>query len=74
MTTVQTYDQFKQILCEKGGFIKTAWCGSADCEAKIKEETSATVRVRPFEKEVPDSNCVYCGQKGKEMVYFAKSY
>ncbi len=74
MTKVQTYDQFKQILCEKGGFIKAAWCGSADCEAKIKEETSATVRVRPFEKEVPDSNCIYCGQKGKEMVYFAKSY
>ena len=74
MTTVKTYDQFKQSLCKKGGFIKAAWCGSADCEAKIKEETSATIRVRPFEKESPDANCIICGQKGKEMVYFAKSY
>ena len=73
-TPVQTYEEFKQVICDKGGFVKAAWCGSADCEAKIKEETGATIRVRPFQKEEPTNNCVYCGQKAKETVYFARSY
>jgi prolyl-tRNA synthetase len=73
-SAVQSYDEFKKVLCDKGGFIKAAWCGSADCEAKIKDETGATIRVRPFQKEEPTTNCVYCGQKAKETVYFARSY
>jgi prolyl-tRNA synthetase len=73
-TTVQSYEEFKKTLEEKGGFIKAAWCGSADCEAKVKDETGATIRVRPFQKEEPTNNCVVCGQKAKEMVYFARSY
>jgi len=73
-TPVQTYDEFKSVLCDKGGFVKAAWCGSADDETKIKEETGATIRVRPFQKEEPTTNCVYCGQKAKETVYFARSY
>ena len=73
-TTVKTYDEFKQVIAGKGGFIKVAWCGSADCEAKIKEETGATVRVIPFEKEEPTTGCVYCGQKAKDVAYFARSY
>jgi prolyl-tRNA synthetase len=73
-SAVQTYDEFKKIICDKGGFLKAAWCGSADCEAKIKDETGATIRVRPFQKEEPTTNCVYCGQKAKEIVYFARSY
>lgn len=74
ITTVRSYDEFKRTLEEKGGFIKAAWCGSATCEAKIKEETGATVRLRPFEKEQPITDCIYCGTKAVEMVYFAKSY
>ena len=73
-TIVQTYDEFKATICDKGGFVKAAWCGSADDEAKIKEETGATIRVRPFTVEEPTTGCVYCGQKAKEMVYFARSY
>ncbi len=73
-TSVQTYDEFKAIICDKGGFVKAAWCGNADDEAKIKEETGATIRVRPFQKEEPTTNCVYCGQKAKEVAYFARSY
>jgi prolyl-tRNA synthetase len=73
-TAVQNYDEFKKVLAEKGGFIKAAWCGSPKCEEKIKEETGATIRLRPFEKEEPTTTCVYCGEKAKEMVYFAKSY
>ena len=74
ITTVQDYDGFQKALRDKGGFIKAAWCGKAECEAKIKEETSATIRLRPFEKEKATASCVYCGEKNGEMVYFAKSY
>jgi prolyl-tRNA synthetase len=61
-------------LKEKGGFIKASWCGSQECEEKIKEETGATIRLIPFEREEPISNCIYCGGEAKEVVYFAKSY
>ncbi len=73
-STVQSYEEFKKVICDKGGFVRAAWCGSADCEAKIKDETGATIRVRPFQKEESTMNCVYCGQKAKELVYFARSY
>jgi prolyl-tRNA synthetase len=73
-TTVQSYEEFKKVLEEKGGFIKAAWCGSPDCEAKVKEETGATIRVRPFQVEEPTSNCVVCAEKAKEPAYFARSY
>jgi prolyl-tRNA synthetase len=73
-TPVQTYDEFKAVICAKGGFVKAAWCGNTDDEAKIKEETGATIRVRPFQKEEPTTNCIYCGQKAKEVAYFARSY
>jgi prolyl-tRNA synthetase len=72
--TVHNYDEFKKTLKEKGGFIKAAWCGSSECEEKIKEETGATIRLRPIEKEKPIANCVFCGEKAVEMVYFARSY
>ncbi len=52
-STVGNYEEFKKVLCDKGGFLKAAWCGSAECEAKIKDETGATIRVLPFEKEEP---------------------
>jgi prolyl-tRNA synthetase len=73
-TTAQTYDAFKETLKNKGGFIRAPWCGSSKCEEKIKEETGATIRLRPFEKEKPIANCVCCGEKAVEIVYFARSY
>lgn len=73
-TTVRSYDEFQRTLREKGGFIKAPWCGSSDCEEKIKDETGATIRLKPFEKEAPAANCICCGAKAVEMVYFAKSY
>jgi prolyl-tRNA synthetase len=73
-TSVTTYDEFQKVLSAKGGFLKAAWCGGADCEVKIKDETGATIRVRPFQKEEPTGNCIHCGQKAQEMVFFARSY
>ena len=74
ITTVKNYEEFKEALNNKGGFIKACWCSSSTCEEKIKEETGATIRLIPFEKEEPFSNCVYCGKEAKEVVYFAKAY
>ncbi|MEM2368315.1 MAG: proline--tRNA ligase, partial [Candidatus Bathyarchaeia archaeon] len=74
ITSVKNYEEFKQVLKEKGGFIKACWCGSRECEEKIKEETTATIRLIPFEREEPFFNCIYCGKEAKEVVYFAKSY
>ena len=73
-TQVQSYEEFKKVLEEKGGFLKAAWCGSPECEAKVKDETGATIRIRPFQKEEPTTNCIVCGEKAKETVYFARSY
>jgi prolyl-tRNA synthetase len=74
ITQVKDYDEFKKTLEAKGGFLKASWCGNSDCELKIKEETGATIRLIPFEKEKPVDKCVCCGQAGKEIVYFARSY
>ena len=74
ITTVKTYDEFKEALKKKGGFIRACWCSSPTCEEKIKEETGATIRLIPFKEEELFSNCIYCGEKGKKVVYFARAY
>jgi prolyl-tRNA synthetase len=73
-TTVETYDEFKKVLQDKGGFLRASWCGNSKCEEQIKDETGATIRIVPFEKEKPFSKCVHCGHEAKEVVYFARSY
>ncbi len=73
-TFVKSYDEFKKVVCDKGGFVKAAWCGGADCEARVKDETGATIRLVPFKHEEPEAGCIYCGKGAKEVVYFAKSY
>ena len=74
ITTVKTYGEFKRTLKEKGGLIRACWCSSPTCEEKIKEETGATIRLVPFEREELFSNCVCCGEEGKEVVYFGRAY
>jgi prolyl-tRNA synthetase len=73
-TTVDSYAAFRKALKDKGGFVRATWCCNSKCEEKIKEETGATIRLRPFKKEKTVANCVYCGNKGNEVVYFARSY
>ncbi len=74
ITSVETYEEFKKVLEQKGGFLRGSWCGNTPCEEKIKDETGATIRIVPFEKEKPFSKCVHCGEEAKEVVYFARSY
>jgi len=74
ITTVSTYEEFEKTLKEKGGFLRACWCADSTCEEKIKEETGATIRIIPFEKEKIFSKCIYCGKEAKEVVYFARAY
>lgn len=69
-----TYDQFKETVAEKPGFIKAMWCGDEACENKIKEETTATSRCMPWKQEHLSDTCVCCGRKAKAMVYWGKAY
>ena len=69
-----TYDEFKDAVANKPGFIKAMWCGDEACELKIKEDTTATSRCMPFEQEVLSDKCVCCGKPAKTMVYWGKAY
>lgn len=69
-----SYDEFKRIMADQRGFIVAGWCRSAECEAKIKEETKATVRVIPIEGAPVAGTCVRCGQPSPGEVYFAQAY
>ena len=73
-TTAVTYEEFKQAIAEKPGFVKAMWCGDRACEDKIKEDTTATSRCMPFEQEHLADTCVCCGKPAKAMVYWGKAY
>jgi len=66
------YGEFKAAV-EKG-FAFSWWCGGSDCEAKIKEETKATMRCIPVEQPGGSGNCIYCGSPAKERAIFARAY
>ena len=68
------YDEFKDVVANKPGFVKAMWCGDQACEDKIKEETTATSRCMPFEQEHLSDVCVCCGRPAKKMVYWVKAY
>ena len=72
--TAKTYDEFKDIIENKPGFVKAMWCGDQACELKIKEDTTATSRCMPFEQEQIADTCVCCGKPAKTLVYWGKAY
>ena len=72
--TAVTYDEFKDTVANKPGFVKAMWCGDEACELKIKEDTTATSRCMPFEQEHLSDTCVCCGRPAKKMVYWGKAY
>lgn len=73
-TVALNYDEFKDAVENKQGFIKAMWCGDKACEDKVKEETTATSRCMPFEQEQLSDKCVCCGRTAKTMVYWGKAY
>ncbi|MCX7680511.1 MAG: proline--tRNA ligase [Anaerolineae bacterium] len=66
------YNEFKEAI--PNGFAFSWWCGSAECEARIKEETKATIRCIPLEQEPGRGKCIYCGRDAQERAIFARAY
>jgi len=73
-STVENFDEFKEVLESKGGFIYAHWDGTAETEAKIKEETKATIRCIPNDSPLEDGKCVYSGNPSTRKVLFSKAY
>jgi prolyl-tRNA synthetase len=69
-----TYDELKAIINADQGWVRAGWNGSAEVEAKIKEETKATIRCIPFEQPENLGTCVYSGEPAMYEVLFAKAY
>ncbi|WP_378186922.1 proline--tRNA ligase [Aquimarina sp. W85] len=74
ITEVNSYEEFKEVLEGKGGFLSAHWDGSAETEQKIKEETKATIRCIPFNAIEESGICVYSGKPSNQRVLFAKAY
>ncbi|MHB0885027.1 MAG: proline--tRNA ligase [Bacillota bacterium] len=73
-TTAGSYDEFKQVIEDRRGFVVAGWCGDAACEAKIKEETGATIRNLPLDQPSDAGTCLVCGGQAKHQAYFARAY
>ncbi len=79
---VNNFDEFKrEIVVEAEGgrraqsrFLLAGWCGSPECEARIKDETAATIRNIPLDVEPEEGTCVWCGMPSKQRVVFGRSY
>jgi prolyl-tRNA synthetase len=72
-----TYDRFREVMAGDGAFVYAGWCGDTKCEAAIKEETKATIRVLPdeeFRSAEPPKTCLKCGQASTVEALWAKAY
>lgn len=74
ITPVDSYDQFKKLLDEKGGFMSAHWDGTTETELAIKEETKATIRCIPLNNPNEEGKCIYSGKPSKQRVLFARAY
>lgn len=72
--TALNLDELIQLANEKSGFIKSMWCGDAECEAKLKEVAGVSSRCMPFAQEHLSDTCVCCGKPAKSMVIWGKAY
>ena len=72
--TAKNYEDFKNIIKNKSGFVYAHWDGTVETEEKIKKETKATIRCIPITKKQNEGKCMVTGKKSKGMVVFAKAY
>src|SRR6056297_2020960 len=72
--SADSYEEFKKILEEKGGFVEAHWDGTEETEMKIKEDTKATIRCIPVDGEKEEGKCMVTGKPSKQKVIFAKAY
>src|SRR5262249_39419833 len=71
---VATYEEFKAAMEGRPGFVIAPWCGSAACEAEIKDHTQATIRNMPLHVSKPGGRCVHCDAPAVAEAWFAKAY
>jgi len=74
ITQVDSYQEFKNTLDSKPGFVLAHWDGTTETELKIKEETKATIRCIPLNNKLEDGICIYSGRPSKQRVLFARAY
>jgi prolyl-tRNA synthetase len=72
--TCDTWDEFQDILENKGGFVYAHWDGTAETEAAIKDKLKVTIRCIPFNNKQEDGVCILSGKPSKQRVLFAKAY
>jgi prolyl-tRNA synthetase len=71
---VDSYEEFKNALNGKGGFIAAHWDGTSETEEKIKQETKATIRCIPLNNKQEEGKCIYSGKPSNQRVLFAVAY
>ncbi|MBS9767134.1 MAG: proline--tRNA ligase [Flavobacteriaceae bacterium] len=74
ITKVDSFEEFKEVLETKGGFVSAHWDGTAETEEKIKELTKATIRCVPLNNKKEEGTCILTGNKSEQRVLFAKAY
>ena len=74
ITKVDTWDEFVEVLNNKGGFISAHWDGTPETEQAIKDATKATIRCIPIDTEPEEGKCIFTGKPSHCRVLFAKSY
>lgn len=74
ITPVDTYEEFKTVLNEKGGFVSAHWDGTIETEAKIKDATKASIRCIPIDVKEEQGRCILTGKPSSKRVLFAKAY
>jgi len=74
ITKVDNFDDFKNVLNDKGGFVSAHWDGTSETENKIKDQTKATIRCIPNEYDDEDGVCIFSGKPSTKRVLFAKAY
>jgi prolyl-tRNA synthetase len=74
ITEVNSFEEFKDVLENKGGFVSAHWDGTPETEEKIKELTKATIRCIPLDRKEEAGSCVFTGAPSQGRVLFAKAY
>jgi prolyl-tRNA synthetase len=74
ITEVENFEEFKEVLGAKGGFISAHWDGTSETELKIKDKTKATIRLIPMDGKMEEGKCILTGNPSSQRVLFAKAY
>jgi prolyl-tRNA synthetase len=71
---VRSYAEFREVLEDRGGFIRTHWAGTNEDELRLKDETKATIRCFPLDAEEDEGMCFFTGARTRQVAVFARAY